>query len=190
MYIIRNYKRFRRRTDYIMITHARNMMEKFYIDPSVILPNNRYTWGTWQRYWMEDLKRDALPCHYYEEFLDRDYVVYRGLAEFQPSYYIEDMVQAGVIQYKYLNSILVVVADDWSVNTVERRLSEHLADKVLTPLMREYELDFTRVKYIDDCLMEDWEKNLKMSTLTYKYTPAKYFDFQVLKSDIDKFKKK
>jgi hypothetical protein len=190
MYIIRNNRRIRRKTEYIIITHARNLMEKFYIDPMVIQSNRQFTWGIWQQYWIEDLKREVLPCHYFQEFLDKDYVVYKGLADFQPSYYIEDLIQAGVMEYKYINSILIVVADDWSINTVERRLSQHLANTVLTPLLRQFELDFTRIKYIDECLMDDWENNLKYSTLEYKYTPARYFDFQVIKSDLDKYKKK
>lgn len=190
MYIIRNYRRFRRKTEYIIITHARNLMEKVYIDPSVIQSTNKYTWGIWQKYFIEDLKKPALPCHYFEEYLDRDYAVFKGIADFQPSYFIEDLVSAGVIEYKYLNSILIVIGDDFSVNTIENRLVEHLCDKVITPLLRTYELDFTRVKYIDDCLEESWEENLKYSTLEYKYVKAKYFDFQTIKSNIDKYKKK
>ena len=190
MYIIRNYKRYRRRTDYIIITHARNLIENFYIDPMVILPNNQYTWGTWQKYFIQDLQKPALPCHYFSEFLDRDYVIYKGLEEFQPSYFIEDLVSAGVMKYQYLNSILIVIGDDFSVNTVDNRLAEHLSDKVLTGLLRRYQLDFTKIKYIDDCLMDDWQNNLKYSTLEYKYVPQRYFDMQVIKSNVDKYKKK
>jgi hypothetical protein len=190
-YIIRNYRRIRRKTEYIILTHARNLIEDFYIDPSVIHSSNRkYTWGMWQNYWIDEVKHMVLPCHYFVEFLDKDWVVYKGLHEVQPSYYIEDMVSAGVIKYQYINSILIVIADDYSINTVDRRMSEHLCDKVITGLLREYSLDFTRVKYIDDCLTENWEENLKYSTLTYKYTPAKYFDFQIIKNNIDKYKKK
>lgn len=190
MYILRNYKRIRRKTEYIILTHARNLMEDFFIDNSVILPNHKYTWGIWQNYFIEDLKKPALPCQYFTEFLDKDYVVYKGIADFQPSYYIEDLVSAGVMKYQYLNSILVVIADDFSINTVDNRLAEHLSDKVLAPLLRQFNLDFTRVKYIDECLHDDWKNNLKYSTLQYKYVPQKFFDFQVIKSNIDKFKKK
>jgi hypothetical protein len=190
MYIIRNYKRIRRKTEYIIITHARNLIEKFYIDPIVIQGNRGYTWGIWQNYWIDEVKHPAVPCHYFVEMLDKDYVVYKGIHEVQPSYYVEDMVSAGVIDFQYLNSLLIVVADDFSINTVENRMAEHLSDKVITGLLREYKLDFTRVKYIDDCLTSDWENNLKFSTLEYKYTPAKYFDFQVIKTNIDKYKKK
>jgi esterase/lipase superfamily enzyme len=189
-YVIKNYKRFRRKTEYIIITHARNLIENFYIDPVVIQGSRHYTWGIWQRYWLDDLKKPALPCHYFMEYLDKDYVIYTGLYDFQPSYYIEDMVSAGIIDYKYLNSMLIIVGDDFSINTVERRMSEHLSDKVLTGLLRTYELDFTRIKYIDDCLKPEWKENLQNSVLEYKYEPAKYFDFQVIKGDLDKYKKR
>lgn len=190
MYPIINYKRIRKRTDYIILTHSRNLIEKLYIDPVVYKNNKQFTWGIWQRYFMEDLKKPALPCHHFVEFLDRDYVIYNGLYDFQPSYYMEDLVSAGIIDYKYINSILVVIQDDFSINTLERRLSEHLSDKLLTGMLRQYELDFTRIKYLDDCLQENWEENLKFSTLNYQYTKSKFFDFNTLKQDLDKYKKK
>jgi hypothetical protein len=190
MYQIRNYKRIRRKTDYIILTHARNLIENFYIDNAVIQGSKRYTWGLWQTYWIEDLKKPALPCHYFVELLDTDYVVFKGIHEVQPSFFIEDLVSAGVMKVDYLNSMLIVISDDFSINTLENRMAQHLSDKVLTGLMREYELDFTRIKYIDECLTDDWENNLKFSTLDYKYTPEKYFDFQIIKSNLDKYKKK
>jgi hypothetical protein len=190
MYIIRNYKRFRRKTEYIILTHARNLIENFYIDPAVIQGNKKYTWGIWQNYWISELKKPALPCHYFVELLDTDYVIFKGLHEVQPSFFIEDLVSAGVMKFDYLNAILVVISDDFSINTVENRMAEHISDKVLTGLLRHYQLDFTRVKYIDECLTDEWKDNLKFSTLEYKYTPARYFDFQKIKSNIDKYKKK
>ncbi|ALN97729.1 hypothetical protein Bp8pS_050 [Bacillus phage vB_BpuM-BpSp] len=190
MYILRNFRRIRRRTDYIIITHARNLMEKFYIDPFVIQGNNGFTWGTWQNYFIDDLKKDALPCHYFVEYMERDYVIYKGLADFQPSYFVEDLVSASIIDYKYMNSIVVVISEDFSINTLEDRLCQQLADKVLSPLLRQHELDFTRIKYIDECLKDNWEENLKFSNLNYKYTKQRYFNFQKIKTNIDKYKKK
>jgi hypothetical protein len=190
-YIIRNYRRYRRKTEYIIITHARNLIENIYIDPIVIKGGGRkFTWGIWQRYWIDDLKKPALPCHYFMEYLDKDYVIYTGLYDFQPSFYIEDLVSAGVIDYKYLNSMLIIIGDDFSTNTIERRMSEHLSDKVLTGLLRTYELDFTRIKYIDECLKPEWKENLANSTLEYQIEPAKHFDFNVIKGDLDKYRKK
>jgi len=190
MYIIRNYKRIRRKTEYIILTHARNLIENFYIDPIVIQGNRGYTWGIWQNYWVDEVKHMILPCHYFTELLDNDYVIYKGIHEIQSSYYIEDMVSAGVIDFQYLNSLLIVIGDDFSIHNVENRMAEHLCDKVLTGLIRQYHIDFTRIKYIDDCLTKDWENNLKFSTLAYKYTLGKFFDFQVIKKNLDKYEKK
>jgi esterase/lipase superfamily enzyme len=189
LYIIRNNRSVRRQTNYIILTHARNLIQDFYIDPVVIHGNNKFTWGIWQRYFIEDLKKDLVPCHYFVEQLSTDYVIYRGMNEFQPSYFVEDLVSASIIDYKYRNSLLVVIGDDFSINTVEERMAQHLSDKLLTGLMKQYNLDFTRIKYIDDCLKPEWKENFKYSSLEYKYTEEKYFDFQTIKTNLDKYKK-
>jgi len=190
MYQIRNFRRFRRKTEYIILTHARNLQEKMYINNEVLRDNKYYTWGIWQKYWLDDLKRQALPCHYFVERIDTDYVVFKGLNDFQPSQYIEDMVSAGVMKYDYINAILIVIGDDFSMNTVETRLMQHLADKVVTGLLRTHELDFTRVKYIDECLSENWKESLESSTLDYQYKENLFYDKQILLTNINKYKKK
>lgn len=189
VYIIRNDRRIRRKTQYIILTHSRNLIEDFYINPKVIQGYHGYTWGLWQKYFIKDLQKDLLPCHYFAEYLENDYVIYKGLGDVQYSYFLEDLVSASIIPYQYLNSILIDIGIDFSLYIPDNRLYEHLADKLICPLIREYKLDFTRVKYIDDCLNENWEENLKNSTLKYKYTKAQFFDFNILKLNLDKYKK-
>lgn len=189
-YSIRPNRRIRPWTNYIILSHSRNLITKFYIDPKVIEGYNGYTWGIWQKYWIEENKRDILPCHYFCEYLDKDYVIYKGLADIQPSWYLEDLVQGGVIKRQYLSSIFIVIGIDFSTNIPDTRLFQHLADKLISPMLREYQLDFTKVLYLDECLADNWETNLKMNRLEYKYVPQKYFDMSQLKTQIDKYKKK
>ena len=136
MYILRNNKRIRRRTDYIILTHSRNLIEDFYIDPVVIQGYRGYTWGIWQNYFLRDLKKPTLPCHYFTEYLDDDFVIFKGLGDISFSYYLEDLASAGVIKFPYINSILIDVGVDFSLNIPDTRMYEHLCDKVICPLLR------------------------------------------------------
>lgn len=188
-YIMYNSRRIRPFTKHIILTHLPNLIEDFYIDPSAVTHNNYFTAGILEEYFMRYLKKPQLPYHYYIDNIGDDWFSFKGLAEFQPSYYIEDLVQAGVLKYEYLNSMLIVISDDYSRFTVDKRMSEKLCHQVLTDLERRYNLTFDKIHYIDDCLSENWEENLKMSNLKYNYLPAKYFDFQQIKINLNKFKK-
>lgn len=190
MYKIKRFKRIRPKVDYIIITQSINLIDKnVYIDPMVYQRSYKYTWGRWQEYFMRDLYKPALPCHYFSEFLDKDFVVYKGLPDIQPSYYIEDLVSAGIIEYKYLNSILVVIGENFTTDNLEQRLTDHLSDKVLCPLIRQKKLDYSRIKLLDDCLTENWEINLQSSILNYDIKPHTYFNPDLLDFSMKRYKK-
>lgn len=188
-YIIRNNKRIRVFTRNIIITHVKNLIEddKF-IYPDSITHNNFFTAGVMEEYFMKTLKKTSLPYHYYIDNIGEEWYVFKGLREANPSYYLEDLVAGGVLQSQYINSILICISDDFSRYTVDRRMSEQMVSKLITDLIRKYsELDITKVKYIDDCLTNDWKNNLKMSTLKYKYTEGIYYDRQLIRADYNKF---
>jgi hypothetical protein len=189
MFQLRRFKRIRLRTDYIVLIPSTLLIEeKFFIDPLVINSGNMYTWGIWEKYFLHSLKKEALPCHYFTELVGEDYVTYKGLPDFQPSYFMEDLVSAGIIDYKYRNSLVVVVGENFNLHTLEKRLAEQLASKVLSPLLRINKLHPERIKFIDECFKEDWKTSLKYSTLDYKLTESKYFDINILLSAIFKYK--
>ena len=188
-YIMYNSRRRRPFTKHIILTHLPNLIEDFYIEPTAVTHNSYFTVGILNEYFMRYLKKPQLPYHYYIDKIGDEWFNFKGLAEFQPSYFVEDLVQAGVIKYEYLNSMLIIISDDYSRYTVDDRMSEKLCHEVITDLMRRYDLSFDKIEYIDDCLTENWKENLKTSNLKYDYIPAKYFDFQKIKVNINKFKK-
>jgi hypothetical protein len=187
-YIMRNNRSVRPFTKNIILTHTINLIEDFYIEPDAITHNNFFTAGVMEQYFMHSLSKPLLPYHYYIDNIGEDWYVFKGMREFQPSYFIEDMVQAGVIKYEYLNSILIVLGDDFSRYTVNRRMSEQLASKLLTDLHKRYKLNFDKMLYIDECLNDNWEENLRMSRLKYHYKKGTFYDDAILRSDFNKFK--
>lgn len=188
-YIMYNSRRVRPFTKHIILTQVGNLIEDHYISPDAITHNDFFTAGVIEEYCMRYLKKEQLPYHYYIDKIGDDWFNFKGLAEFQPSYFIEDLVQAGVIKYEYLDSIVIVLADDFTRYPVDNRMSEKLCHQVLSDLLRRYKLHFEQVHYIDDCLTDNWEENLKTSTLKYNYQLQKYFDFEKIKVNINKFKK-
>lgn len=190
MYQIFKNRKVRRRTDYIILTQATNMIQEDfkYIDPIVNENTYLYTWGIWQKYFYKNLKRKSLPCHYFCELLDDDYVIYNGLGICQPSYFLTDLVNSGVIDFQYRDSIVIALGDNYNKNTLNKRMMEQLSSKVIYPLLREYGLSPIRVKYIDECLTNNWEVALQLSQPKYLYTKVNNFDTTIMKNIIDNYK--
>ena len=186
-YIIRNNRRIRPFTKNIILTHVPNLIETHHIMPDSITHNNYFTVGTMEKYFMESLKKDMLPYHYYIDNVFEDWYIFKGMREMQPSYFIEDLVSAGVIEYQYLHSIVIAISDDYSRYTLDTRMSEQMVSKLITDLFRRYKLHFDHLFYIDECLHENWEENLNTSELKYKYKLGTYFDKDILIRDINKF---
>lgn len=186
-YIIRNNRRIRPFTKNIIITHVGNLIESHFISPDAVTHNNYFTTGVMEQYFMRSLKKPMLPYHYYVDNISEDWYIFKGLREFQPSYFIEDLVSAGVIKYEYINSIIIVISDDFSRYPISGRMSEQLTSKLITELFREYKLHYDKLFYIDECLTDNWEENLRTSNLSYKYKTGPYFDKSMIKVDINKF---
>ena len=188
MYQIYNYRKRKLRTDYIILCQSSSLIKSnIYINPLVLQGNYKYTWGIFQDYWIRNINKYALPCHYFIELLNTDYVIYNGLPEFKPSYYIEDLVKNKIIEYKYKNSILIVMQEDFSIDIPERRMFDHMCDKVLSNLVKKYNLEWKRIKTLDECLTLDWEEQLKFSNLNYKIKKMTFFNKFNLKVSYNKY---
>jgi hypothetical protein len=179
------------RTDYIILSHVRNTFKKStFINPSAIEGSYHYTWGMWQHYYYKELGYGENACHYFIEQLSNDYAVFKGLPEVKISFFLEELAAAYVIPYTYRNSMFICIGEDFSVADMEHRMLEHLSDKVLSDLMKRYKLNFDRIVYLDDILVEGWEQALEYSKLGYQITKQKFFDINILYFILNKYKKR
>lgn len=179
--IYRANKRKRLRTDYIILVPAECFLEgSFYYPPFILNSGAKYTWDIWEKYFLKDLKHDTLPCHYFMERVNEDYVSINANPRFIPSYFIEDLAQAGIIDYKYRHSIVVMLGYNFNLYPMDRRMCTQLSYKILNPLMYDYNLHPERIKFIDECFKEGWQDFSKYSTLEYHLTESEHFDFDVL----------
>lgn len=182
------YKRIRRRTDYIILVPSTCFRENFYITPLVEDSGDKYTWGIWEYYFYHDLQKEVLPCHYFTERIGEDFTNIVGLSEFHPSYFIEDLVQAGIVDYRFIHSIIISVGCNFNRYPVDKRFSMQITNKILDPLLRKYDLSPDRIKFIDECYKENWQESLENSTLQYKLEESKYFDMNQLTPFIHRYK--
>ena len=191
-YQITNWKKsYRRGTNSIIISHIRNLWEHgTYIEPSAKIGSYRYTWGRWQRYFYKDLNKRVLPCHYFAELLDKDYVIYQGASFPLRSYFLEDLADNKIIPDRYRDSLLLAIGEDFSVDIFEDRLSDHLCDKLFSGLMREYNIKENEILLLDDILIKDWEVYLKESGLRYDITLQRYFDIRSMRLNLRRFYKR
>jgi len=191
MYKLKIFNEKRIKTRHIIITQAINLIDfNFYIDPIVYKGTYKYTWGIWQKYLLKDLYKPALPMHYFEELLDKDYVVYKGLPDYHRSYFLKDLANYDIIESIYKDAILVVIGENFQIDIPEGRMYDHLVTKVILPLMNQYKIPKDNVKILDQCLSNNWKTNLELSPLNYDLKLHKYYDPVTLDITIGRWNKK
>lgn len=176
-YNIRPDRRRRSSSDpHVIITHMPNLLLKdfSYGNENLIRGSYKYSWGRTQNYLIRHAFRYGLPMHYYVELLDKDYVVFKGISEYKPSYYVNELVDLGIIQRKYRDAILVVIAEDFSLTTPDERMFSHLADKVLVHIKKTMGIPYNKIDYIDECYTDSYLDHL--DECRFKFKPMTKFD--------------
>jgi hypothetical protein len=168
----------------------RNLWEsETFIEHSMFRGSYRYTWGKWQDYFYKDRLKKFLPCHYFAEMLNKDFVVYVGLPLIKKSYFLEELATEGIIKYDFQNAILICLGEDLSLEPLDDRLLRHLCDKVISSLQYEYRIQTRNIFKMDDILVEDYEAQLKKAKLRYKFKPMHFLNMDVFRFILKDFEK-
>lgn len=176
-------------TEYLILTTSLNFIEKgSYIDPVVYNSGYSYTWNIYEKYFLHTMGHNTLPCHYFIERIGEDYVGIVGEQLWSPSYWLEDLAQQGIIEYKYKHSVVVGIGFNFNIYPPDRRLSNQLSKKLICPIMRHYNLPFDRVLYIDECLKPDYKEYLRFMTPEYMIEESKYFDINMILQYVNRYK--
>jgi hypothetical protein len=114
--------------------------------------NTSYTWKRVQTFYSRSplARNSQLPMHYFAEYLEDDYVMYVGCPLTNKSWFLQQAVAAGVLPVQYMDAILVVIQENYSVENVERRLWRVLANNLITPMMRLFDITKERVVFFED----------------------------------------
>jgi hypothetical protein len=144
---------YRRQQRYVVVATVESLVPLgTTLDPSIWGGgSSEYTWGRVRRFFtrLPQARRRQLPMHYYAEYLRDDYVVYVGCPETNKSWFLQDAVAHGALRPEYLDSLLVVVQDNYGVEVVERQLWRVLAHQLLTPILRREGLNRDRVRFFE-----------------------------------------
>ena len=178
-------RRIQTRSTNIIIMHMNNLILKQnpFHDRDLLKGSYHYSWGKVQNYLIRHVNKNSLPMHYYIELLDNDYVAFKGLSEFKPSYFLQEMANKHIIDPYYSNSILIAVADDFNIFNPETRMYKHLSDKVLIPLCKQFEINFQQIKSFDEILSENYLNELENNRFEFKSMVK--FDKQHLKTQFN-----
>jgi len=194
-YEIRNFERKRGSTKHIIIVPAHFFIEKnSFFNSRDTIGSSKYTWGKWQRYFYLELVKWEMPCHFFVEQLGNDYGIFVGNPEYTPSYFLLDMVKYRLMDFDYVNSIVIGVLEDFTIDIPERRLYEMMASRILVPKILEYKTikDNYSVHFIDDIL--NWERLKEVEGMRdypeYDIRRSKYFSKTDLELYLKKFNKR
>ena len=107
-------------------------------------------------------RHGQMPCHFYTEYLVDDYETFVGCPLSNKSWFLTEAVFQGVLPVVYSDAILVVLQENYSIESMDKRLWEVLAHTVITPLMREYNITnervlfFEKIANVDKVNSEEW----------------------------------
>lgn len=167
------------KTEYIILVHMPNFEIKDHLLPEEMKRSkNKYTWNSWQKYFIKWGNDRKLPVHYFEEMVDHDWAIMKGLEDTKPSYYWDELVAQGVVESKYRNAVVIMLGEDYNLRNIEPRCIEHLSSKVLVPLVKRFKLSWDKIMYFDECLTEGFVSDDYDMTRRSKwsYVPMKNFD--------------
>jgi hypothetical protein len=167
---------YRKQTRYILIATLESLVPLTgALDPNTYGGGtSEYTWGRVQQYFARDpaARRHQMPMHYYSEYLGAgdDYVIFVGLPLTNRSWFLQAAVAAGVLPIQYAEAILVVLQENYGLETIELRLWRILANSLLTPLMRIFDIPRRNILYFERLANKaaaegpDWHYRLRSPT--------------------------
>ena len=175
-----------------MLVHAPNFVVTDHpVEEALAKGSRKFTWNDWQKYLTTWGNKTKLPNHHFIELVDDDYVVMKGLGETRPSYYLDELVEAGVIARQYQNALIIMIADDFNLRIPSKRFYEILAEKLLVPLLKLYHLDWSRIVYFDECLTDLYFNSIGVEkpevVNRFNFTPMTNLDTTILLTEVAKF---
>lgn len=191
LYRIYNYVNKRSKITDVIITQARNTTQTDTPREKDMLLGDTYmyTWGYYQYYYYKIAGKNKLPCHYFVELLDKDYVIYVGNPRINKSYFLEDLANAGVIDEKYKDALLITIGQTFTYSPMEERLIDHLTDKLLSSLMAEQYMEYSNIHSLQEVLVDGWEDKMIHNDLTYDILPEPYLYMDKLRQRVKYYNK-
>lgn len=183
--------RYRKTTKYIILVPSMYFYDRknpIYIDNIVRDSADLYVYDIWEKYFMRGQQQKYLPYHYFMTKVGDDGIAIKGQPDYNYSWYVEDLVSAGIIEFTYINSIVVMLDWNFALRTYDRRMASQLVYKVLNPVLKENKLSPERIVFIDDILKDNWKDIMDTSNLDYELGISTYFNFDIINQYLSQYK--
>ena len=171
---------YRHNTKYVIIAQIGCLVPKDYVFPPFIYGggSSALTWETvsrfYRRYPRARLSAGGIPpMHLYTEFLGRQYATFVGCPSVSRSWWLQEMVELKALDIVHTESILVVLQESYHIEVMEKELWKHLANFVITPIMRELKLDRSRIMFYENIVDREVVEG---KDFPYLFHPPTYLD--------------
>ena len=151
---VQNDRTYLRQPKYILICMLSSMVpvNNPGLDPNVVnLALSKFTFTTVNKYfaYLPMAKKHLMPFHYYTEMVSSNYVTMIGAPATSRSWYMEQLISERILPMDYRDSIVICLQQNYALEPLESQLMEHLANFVITPLMRQNGFTYDRVKFLE-----------------------------------------
>lgn len=145
--------------------------------PALLKRNDSYTWSAFDDYFRSDLYKRDVPMHYGIEKVGQEWDIHVGTPLCNRSWYLEELILAGLISQEYANCKVVAIMDNLYENIPEERMYRALWHKLFSPWLRTSHLDYRYIHFIDELVDWDLFNSLKnQGKIDYDIWPAIFFD--------------
>ena len=126
-----------------------------FLDPYLLQRNDKFTYNHIQEYFMNTLLKKDLPMHFSLEFIKEDWIPMTGLPITNRSYFLEDLSNAGIIDGRFDEAILILVLDNWKYEIPTKRMYQILSHRIITPLMRQFGILKSNIFHLEELYREN-----------------------------------
>ena len=132
----------------------------------------------WRQYFYSERKYLTLPFHRYCEEVQGDWMICEGCNDMTRSWYIDNLVEAGIISDKYRNYHVIGISHDTSMLAYPDRLFMVLGDSVLSFYEKYHNMNLeTNIVFLQEILRNDWQIKLEQSGLRYQIVLDTHTDY-------------
>ena len=140
--------------DIVVVTLPNVVDRDVRLHASVLMGSSSFNQDRVNKYFRYELHMEKYPFHFALEYAESDYHALMLEPTYTRSKYLADLVEAGVIPYRYRDAICVCIYEDYNVDHPDDRMYDVLAYRILAPVMRQFSIIKQNVKFLDDILVE------------------------------------
>lgn len=145
--------------------------------PDLLKRNNEYTYTAVDDYFRGDLFMREMPFHFMIEKVGQEWDIHLGCPTVNRSWYIQDLISAGIMSQYNANIRVVAIDDAFYENIPEERMYRKLWHCLFSGYMRKTNRDRRWLKFFDEEInWEEYEVKHKERKIDYTLTKSTFWN--------------